>query len=95
MRVVTASEMYAIDRYTIQQIGMSEESLMENAGQAVATVLLERIQPAQRVAVLAGTGNNGGDGFVVARVLKSYGYTTDLWLIPPKEKVKGAAKKST
>lgn len=94
MHVVTASEMYAIDRYTIQQIGMSEESLMENAGQAVATVLLERIQPAQRVAVLAGTGNNGGDGFVVARVLKSYGYTTDLWLIPPKEKVKGAAKKA-
>jgi ADP-dependent NAD(P)H-hydrate dehydratase / NAD(P)H-hydrate epimerase len=94
MRVVTASEMYAIDRYTIQQIGMSEESLMENAGQAVARVLLERIHPTQRVAVLAGTGNNGGDGFVIARVLKSYGYITDLWLIPPKEKVKGAAKKA-
>jgi ADP-dependent NAD(P)H-hydrate dehydratase / NAD(P)H-hydrate epimerase len=94
MRVVTASEMYAIDRYTIQEIGMSEESLMENAGQAVARVLLERIQPTQRVAVLAGTGNNGGDGFVIARVLKSYGYTTDLWLIPLKEKVKGAAKKA-
>jgi ADP-dependent NAD(P)H-hydrate dehydratase / NAD(P)H-hydrate epimerase len=94
MRIVTASEMYAIDRYTIQQIGMSEESLMENAGQAAARVLLERVPPSQRVAVLAGTGNNGGDGFVVARVLKSYGYETDLWLIPPREKVKGAAKKA-
>jgi ADP-dependent NAD(P)H-hydrate dehydratase / NAD(P)H-hydrate epimerase len=94
MRIVTASEMYAIDRYTIQQIGMSEESLMENAGQAAARVLLERISHSERVAVLAGTGNNGGDGFVVARVLKSYGYETDLWLIPPREKVKGAAKKA-
>jgi len=94
MRIVTASEMYAIDRYTTEQIGISEDSLMENAGQAVARVLCERIQPAARIAVLTGTGNNGGDGFVVARVLKSYGYMTDLWLIPPKEKVKGAAKKA-
>lgn len=94
MRIVTASEMYAIDRYTTEQIGISEDSLMENAGQAVARVLCERIQPTARIAVLTGTGNNGGDGFVVAGVLKSYGYMTDLWLIPPKEKVKGAAKKA-
>jgi ADP-dependent NAD(P)H-hydrate dehydratase / NAD(P)H-hydrate epimerase len=92
MRIVTASEMYAIDRYTIEQIGISEQSLMENAGQAAARVLLEQIKRSERVAVLAGTGNNGGDGFIIARVLKSYGYQTDLWLIPPKEKVKGAAK---
>ncbi|MGX1983183.1 NAD(P)H-hydrate epimerase [Thermolongibacillus altinsuensis] len=94
MRIVTASEMYAIDRDTIERIGMSEESLMENAGQAVARALLERLHPSMRIAVLAGTGNNGGDGFVVARMLKSYGYCTDVWLIPPKEKVKGAAKKA-
>ncbi|WP_240371222.1 NAD(P)H-hydrate dehydratase [Anoxybacteroides rupiense] len=94
MRVVTAAEMYAIDRYTIEHIGISEEALMENAGQAAARVLLERISPFQRIAVLAGAGNNGGDGFIMARVLKSWGYTVDLWLIPPKERIKGAAKKA-
>jgi hydroxyethylthiazole kinase-like uncharacterized protein yjeF len=92
MRVVTAAEMYAIDHDTIQNIGISDDSLMENAGQALFNVLKERIPRSARVAVLSGTGNNGGDGFVVARMLKSYGYDTELWLVPPKEKIKGAAK---
>jgi ADP-dependent NAD(P)H-hydrate dehydratase / NAD(P)H-hydrate epimerase len=92
MHIVTAAEMYEIDRDTVEQIGISADSLMENAGQALFHVLHERIPRSARVAVLAGTGNNGGDGFVVARMLKSYGYDVDLWLIPPKEKIKGAAK---
>ncbi|BDG46971.1 bifunctional NAD(P)H-hydrate repair enzyme Nnr [Parageobacillus sp. KH3-4] len=92
VRVVTAAEMYAIDRDTIENIGISDDSLMENAGQALFHVLKERISRSARVAVLSGTGNNGGDGFVVARMLKSYGYDVDLWIIPPKEKIKGAAK---
>ena len=92
MHIVTAAEMYEIDRDTIEQIGISADSLMENAGQSLFHVLRERIPRSARVAVLAGTGNNGGDGFVVARMLKSYGYDADLWLIPPKEKIKGAAK---
>jgi ADP-dependent NAD(P)H-hydrate dehydratase / NAD(P)H-hydrate epimerase len=92
MHIVTAAEMYEIDRDTVEQIGISADSLMENAGQALFHVLRERIPHSALVAVLAGTGNNGGDGFVVARMLKSYGYDVDLWLIPPKEKIKGAAK---
>ncbi|HET7615336.1 MAG TPA: NAD(P)H-hydrate dehydratase, partial [Bacillales bacterium] len=40
-----------------------------------------------------GTGNNGGDGFVIARVLKDEGYDVDAWLIPPEKKVKGDARK--
>ncbi|KYD32517.1 hypothetical protein B4110_2078 [Parageobacillus toebii] len=92
MHIVTAAEMYEIDRDTIEQIGISADSLMENAGQALFHVLRERIPHSALVAVLAGTGNNGGDGFVVARMLKSCGYNVDLWLIPPKEKIKGAAK---
>jgi ADP-dependent NAD(P)H-hydrate dehydratase / NAD(P)H-hydrate epimerase len=91
MHIVTAAEMYEIDRDTVEQIGISADSLMENAGQALFHVLRERIPRSARVGVLAGTGNNGGDGFVVARMLKSYGYDADLWLIPPKEKIKGSA----
>ncbi|QIZ67579.1 NAD(P)H-hydrate dehydratase [Geobacillus subterraneus] len=90
--IVTADEMYAIDREVAERIGIRDDSLMENAGQALFRALKERITRADRVAVLAGTGNNGGDGFVIARMLKSYGYETDVWLIPPREKVKGAAR---
>ncbi|ATA59821.1 bifunctional ADP-dependent (S)-NAD(P)H-hydrate dehydratase/NAD(P)H-hydrate epimerase [Geobacillus stearothermophilus] len=90
--IVTAEEMYAIDREVAERIGISADSLMENAGQALFWALKKRIPPAAKVAVLAGTGNNGGDGFVIARMLKSYGYETDVWLVPPKEKVKGAAR---
>ncbi|MBB6284812.1 NAD(P)H-hydrate dehydratase [Geobacillus subterraneus] len=90
--IVTADEMYAIDREVAERIGIRDDSLMENAGQALFRALKERISRAHRVAVLAGTGNNGGDGFVIARMLKSCGYETDVWLIPPREKVKGAAR---
>lgn len=93
MKIVTAEEMYAIDYYTIQTIGMSEEALMENAGQAVCRVLLPQLKISERIAILAGTGNNGGDGFVIARILKSHQFHVDLWLIPPREKISGAAKK--
>ncbi|NNV06413.1 NAD(P)H-hydrate dehydratase [Geobacillus sp. C56-T2] len=89
--IVTTGEMYAIDQEVEEKIGIRSDSLMENAGQALFRALKERISRAARVAVLAGTGNNGGDGFVIARMLKSYGYETDVWLIPPREKVKGAA----
>lgn len=94
MRIVTASEMYAIDRYTIEQVGISEDTLMENAGQAVATILRGRLDKTARIAILAGSGNNGGDGVVVARVLKSEGYNVDLWLVPSSENMKGAAKRA-
>jgi len=94
MYVVTAEEMYLVDDYTINQIGISEDSLMENAGQAVANILRNTIKHGKQVAVLAGTGNNGGDGFVIARALQSYGHQVELWLIPPKEKLVGAAKKA-
>lgn len=92
MYIVTAAEMYEIDRDTTEQIGISADSLMENAGQALFHKLREHIPRSARVAVLAGKGNNGGDGLVIARMFKSYGYDVDVWLVPPKEKVKGAAK---
>ncbi|ABO66718.1 MULTISPECIES: bifunctional ADP-dependent NAD(P)H-hydrate dehydratase/NAD(P)H-hydrate epimerase [Geobacillus] len=90
--IVTADEMYAIDREVTERIGIRDDSLMENAGQALFRVLKERIPHTARVAVLVGTGNNGGDGLVIARMLKSYGYDADVWLVPPQEKVKGAAR---
>ena len=70
MKVLTASEMREVDRLTIER-GIPGLVLMENAGNRVVDFLRERFAPLSehRVAVICGKGNNGGDGFVVARQL--------------------------
>jgi ADP-dependent NAD(P)H-hydrate dehydratase / NAD(P)H-hydrate epimerase len=67
--VLTAAEMRHADRRTIEEIGLPGPVLMENAGAAVARLIDERFPSARRVVVLCGKGNNGGDGFVIARRL--------------------------
>src|SRR3982750_704412 len=67
--VLTAQQMRDADRRTIEEIGLPGTVLMENAGAAVADVVAARYPKARRVVVFCGTGNNGGDGFVVARRL--------------------------
>src|SRR5712691_10026756 len=68
--VVNAAEMRDADRRTIQEIGLPGAVLMESAGAAVARAIGERFPGARRPVVLCGKGNNGGDGFVVARHLR-------------------------
>ncbi len=67
--VVTSAQMRESDRRTIEEIGLPGAVLMENAGRAVANAIRERAPAAGQVVVLCGRGNNGGDGFVVARHL--------------------------
>jgi NAD(P)H-hydrate epimerase len=72
MIVVTAQEMREIDRLTIEKYAVPSLVLMERAGAAITEAVLERFaRPAKKgVLIVAGKGNNGGDGFVVARLLK-------------------------
>src|SRR6266508_749232 len=72
MLVVTAEEMREMDRLTIQKYGVPSLVLMERAGEGIAQTIVKRFgRNAKRgVLVVAGKGNNGGDGFVVARLLK-------------------------
>jgi NAD(P)H-hydrate epimerase len=72
MIVVTAEEMREMDRLTIQEYGVPSLTLMERAGDAVSAAITEKFAaPAKKgVLIVAGKGNNGGDGFVVARLLK-------------------------
>jgi ADP-dependent NAD(P)H-hydrate dehydratase / NAD(P)H-hydrate epimerase len=72
MLVVTAAQMREMDRLTIQKYGVPSLTLMERAGEGITKAILERFARAAKkgVLVVAGKGNNGGDGFVVARLLK-------------------------
>ncbi|MCH9007948.1 NAD(P)H-hydrate epimerase, partial [candidate division KSB1 bacterium] len=73
--VVTASEMAEIDRLAIENVGIPGDVLMENAGGKVAEVIVNHanILPDAHVVILCGKGNNGGDGYVVARYLLDKG----------------------
>ena len=85
--VVTAAEMRALDRATIDEIGLPGLTLMETAGRAVA-----RAVTARSVAVVCGPGNNGGDGYVVARVLRDAGVDAVVHLAVDRKAITGDAR---
>lgn len=93
MKILTASQMREIDRKTIEEIGIPGPVLMENAGLQVVGILRHELglQAGDRVVVVAGKGNNGGDGLVVARHLFNQGIEVQVLLIGKKEEVKGDA----
>ena len=90
LEVLTNAEMSEADRRTIAS-GISGETLMEHAGAAVAGAVMARHPPGTEVAVVTGTGNNGGDGFVAARHLRQAGYRVTVHLIGRLDAIKGDA----
>jgi len=91
MKIATREIVREIDRLTIQKYGIPGLILMENAGRATADVLLDNFAYAQKVAIFAGGGNNGGDGFVIARHLISEGLDVDTYIVSDPKKYKGDA----
>ena len=91
MEILTAAEMSAVDRRTAEEFGVPLATLMENAGGAVATFCLRQVPEAQRVVLLCGKGNNGGDGMVAARVLAEAGVDVEVLLLGREEDVQGEA----
>jgi ADP-dependent NAD(P)H-hydrate dehydratase / NAD(P)H-hydrate epimerase len=93
MRIVTAAEMQAMDHSTISRLGIPGRVLMENAGRGATRCFLERLytQGPGRVGVIAGRGNNGGDGFVMARYLAERGIPVEVFLATAADKVQGDA----
>jgi len=87
--LLTPPQMGEADRLTISG-GIAGTLLMENAGRAVADAVSRR-WPKQKTLVLCGPGNNGGDGFVAARVLAERGWPVRLALVGAREKLKGDA----
>ena len=91
MKIVTAAEMREIDRATTEKYGVLSLTLMENAGSAVAQFVLEQYPRAERIGVVCGKGNNGGDGFVAARKLHEAGRKVRVLLLADPSEVKGDA----
>jgi len=91
MKIVTAAEMRAIDRATSERFGVPSLTLMENAGAAVAEHVLANYSAAQRIVVFCGKGNNGGDGFVAARLLQEQGRTVQVILLADPADLRGDA----
>lgn len=93
MKVSRVSEMRALDRTAIEKFGIVEELLMENAGEAAYFVLLKEFGiKDKKFLVFCGLGNNGGDGFVVARKIHSNGGAVKVFVLGDQSKFKGAAK---
>src|SRR5579859_4187261 len=91
MKILTAEEMGAVDRRTAEEFGVPLSELMERAGGAVAGFCLRQYPMVERVVVLCGKGNNGGDGFVAARVLAEAGVDVGVLLLGRGDEVKGEA----
>jgi ADP-dependent NAD(P)H-hydrate dehydratase / NAD(P)H-hydrate epimerase len=90
IELLTTAEMAEADRLTIAG-GVPGIELMENAGRAVADSVAARHPAGSRVVVVAGPGNNGGDGFVAGRVLAARGYRVRMLLAGELDRLKGDA----
>ncbi len=94
MRVLNTQQMREADRRTIDEIGIPSIVLMENAGRQAVAAMEAAFEdlPATHVGVVCGRGNNGGDGFVVARTLVQRGIETSVFLLGSVADVRGDAR---
>jgi NAD(P)H-hydrate epimerase len=92
MKVFTGETMQQMDRRTIDEFGIPGLTLMENAGRRCVEAITSAYGAAGKKAVIvAGKGNNGGDGFVIARLLKEQGWQVRVFLLCAAEEVGGDA----
>ena len=92
-RARSRDEIREFDRHAIEDLGIPATVLMENAGRQIAGVARDMIKDVAdpTVLILAGRGNNGGDGFVVARHLAMDGVRAEVVLLASREQVRGEA----
>jgi NAD(P)H-hydrate epimerase len=92
--VMTRDEVRAFDSWAINEVGIPGVVLMENAGRSCAELIKEKLAEivSPKVCIFCGTGNNGGDGYVIARHLLNGGFGVTVVLCGERSKVKGDAK---
>ncbi len=90
---LSASQMQSLDATTIHQIGVEALVLMERAALSVVEEIQKKVKSDDRILVICGNGNNGGDGFAVARILHMHGYSVQAMFIGSEDKMTKEAKK--
>jgi NAD(P)H-hydrate epimerase len=93
-RVMSRDEVRRVDAWAIDEIGVPGVVLMENAGRSCAELVRQKLGGVDRpkVCIFCGTGNNGGDGYVIARHLLNAGFSARIVLCGEREKVRGDAR---
>jgi NAD(P)H-hydrate epimerase len=93
MKLVTSDVMKKLDKITIEEYGVSGLTLMERAGSGAFSLMEKHFKEEIKkgIAIIAGSGNNGGDGFVVARHAKEKGLRVEVYLLVEPELLKGDA----
>jgi len=94
LRVMTRQQVRGVDSWAIDEIGVPGVVLMENAGRGCVEVICRQLKGLERpkVCIFCGTGNNGGDGYVIARHLRNRGFEVVVALCGQPGKVRGDAK---
>ncbi|HEX8252124.1 MAG TPA: NAD(P)H-hydrate epimerase, partial [Thermoanaerobaculia bacterium] len=92
MKILNAEQMRNIDRRATERFGVPSIVLMENAAIAVVDAIFDHYPDADRVAIICGVGQNGGDGFAVARHLENRGIVPAIVLVGDRKQVKGDAE---
>ncbi len=87
MFVLSREEMYAVDKFTIESVGIPGKELMENAGKGCSEFINDLLSPESKIALFCGSGNNGGDGFVIARFLKTCQHSPEIFLLGSTDKM--------
>ncbi len=94
LRVMSRDQVRSVDRWAIEEIGLPGIALMENAGRSCAGFIMDRLghKTTRGICIFCGAGNNGGDGYVIARHLRNAGYVVCVVLCADREKVRGDAR---
>jgi NAD(P)H-hydrate epimerase len=92
--LMSRDEVRAVDAWAINEVGVPGVVLMENAGRSCAELIGEKLGDVgkRKVVIFCGTGNNGGDGYVIARHLLNSGYEVVVVICGDYEKIRGDAK---
>ncbi|MBC8471053.1 MAG: NAD(P)H-hydrate epimerase [Planctomycetes bacterium] len=92
--LMTKDQVRAVDSWAINTLGIPGVVLMENAGRSCAELIKEKLKAvtAPKICIFCGTGNNGGDGYVIARHLLNSGFKVIVVICGDRQKVKGDAK---
>ncbi|MDZ7649849.1 MAG: NAD(P)H-hydrate epimerase [Cytophagales bacterium] len=81
IKILSAEQIRAWDEFTIREEPIASIDLMERACQAFVTWFVERYDASHKVGIVCGTGNNGGDGLGVARLLNEWNYPVKVWIV--------------